>query len=260
MASANSTADRAIDILLMFNDDQPVISAADVAERFGMPRSTTYRYLMSLRTKGLLIEAGDSQYRLGPRIFTLARVAREGYSIIHTAETELRKLADATGETILLTQRDGATLTVLECIVSAQPVRISYNRGQILPTPATASAKVMLAYDDEKRTQALLRRKRLTQYTKHTVTDPVQIARDLAAVRARGFATNRNEVDEGATAIAAPIFESDGSVRHAVSVAAPSFRVTERQLEKFAPLVKAAAAAITAAHSAYDVRLRRHTA
>ncbi len=72
----NSTADRAIDVLFLFDVHTPVLSAGDIAERLGMSRSTTYRYLQSLRTSNLLEEdAVRGGFRLGSRVFELARIA-----------------------------------------------------------------------------------------------------------------------------------------------------------------------------------------
>src|SRR5690606_20673006 len=69
----NLTADRAIQLLLLYDDDRPVLTAAEVAERLGMSRSTTYRYLQSLRAAGMLEEDARG-FRLGMRIFQLAHI------------------------------------------------------------------------------------------------------------------------------------------------------------------------------------------
>lgn len=248
MASANSTADRAIEILMMFEDAHPVITASEVAERFGMPRSTTYRYLSSLRSQGLLIEAEDGGFRLGHRIFTLARIARLGFSILQVAKPHLEALLKDTGETVLLLQRNGVEISILECLESSSAIRISYARGRVLPTPASASSKVFMAFDDPAQTEKLLKKRKITPYTPHTLTDPDQIVDALAEVRRNGFAVNFNEVDEGVAAVSAPIFGTDGRVEYAVSVVAPSFRVDEARLATLAAKVKQAAAAISAAN------------
>src|SRR4051812_43888338 len=82
----NTTADRAIDVLLLFNEQRPILSAEEVAEILGMSRSTTYRYLLSLRSYGL-VEEGDinGEFRLGPAVFHLARVARKGLGLSEVA-------------------------------------------------------------------------------------------------------------------------------------------------------------------------------
>lgn len=246
MSSANSTADRAIEILLMFNDECPAISAAAVSQQFGMPRSTTYRYLHSLRSRGLIVDAGESTFRLGPRIFELARAARRGYSILQLAEPALRRLGKLTGETVLMTEISGLEISVLECIESTGPMRISYNKGQVLPTPATAAAKIFMAFGDPKVAQSILRRRRFEQYTKHTVIDAGEMALEIERVKTQGVAFNRDEVDDGVSAVAAPVRPPRGDVKYAVSVAMPSFRVTEEGLLAVAADVRQTADQIAA--------------
>ena len=48
----NSTADKALDIPLMFGDDRPPLAAAEVARQLDVARSTAYRYLQSLVSTG----------------------------------------------------------------------------------------------------------------------------------------------------------------------------------------------------------------
>ncbi len=250
MANANTTADRAIEILMMFEDARPVLTAADVAERFKMPRSTTYRYLSTLRGQGLLSDTGDGGYRLGPRIFTLARIARQGFSLPQAARPELERLLKETGETVLLTQLNGADLNVLECLETSAPIRISYERGSVLPSPASASAKVFLAFESPAVVQKLIGRRRIAAYTSSTITDPNRIREALEQVRELGYAVNYNEVDDGITAVAAPIFDSASRVRHSISVVAPSFRLTPERVPVVAEQVKAAASRISVLNSA----------
>lgn len=250
MPSANSTADRAIEILLMFDDQRPIITAAEIAEQFGMPRSTTYRYVSSLRAQGLLVEAGDGRLRLGPRILALARIARQGFTILQVSRPHLELARKEMGETVLLTQSTGDSLTVLECLESSSPIRISYDRGQVLPTPAGAAAKVFLAFAPEGRVGKVLKKRKFPQYTDHTITDPDLLARTLKDVRANGYAVNHNEVDEGITAVAAPIFNAAHEVEYAISIVAPSFRITDERLTAMADAARRTAGAITTAYQA----------
>src|SRR5947207_1825162 len=104
----NATVDRAIDVLLLFDEEQPILTAEEVAERLGMSRSTTYRYLLSLRSYGL-VEDGDApgEFRLGSVIFRLARTARKGLGLSEVALPVMRELVNQTGESALLTRRSG---------------------------------------------------------------------------------------------------------------------------------------------------------
>jgi DNA-binding IclR family transcriptional regulator len=252
MGSANTTADKAIEILVMFSDDAPALSAASISTELAMPRSTTYRYLASLRAMGLLVDAGESTFRLGPRLFELARIARRSYSSLQVAEPELRNLSKQTGETVLMSQISRMEISVLECLEGPGPMRISYSRGHVMPNPATASAKALLAFGDSKMLSGLFRRRVFPRYTDNTIVDPQQLRRELDRVRLLGYSVNRDEVDEGVSAIAAPILIGKGPARYAVSLAMPSFRCTEQSIPDHAAKVRATARAIGAELEEFD--------
>jgi predicted transcriptional regulator len=72
-SSANSTADRAIDILLLFTEERPTWLMAEIAAHFDMPRSTIYRYLASLRSYALIVEDDRADIGSGRRSFRWRR-------------------------------------------------------------------------------------------------------------------------------------------------------------------------------------------
>jgi DNA-binding IclR family transcriptional regulator len=247
MSQTNSTALRAIEILLLFDADRSVWTSNDIADRFGMPRSTAYRYLASLRETGLLESDEGGQYRLGSRILALARVARKGITILGIAERHLQQLQSETDETVLLSRRQGPTVIVVECLDSRHNVRITFDRGHILPNPATASAKVLLAHAPEDEVTAMLGAQPLTKYTERTLTSRSAIRKQLQHVRAQGYAVNDGEADEGVRAVAAPIFNARREVSYSVGVVGPAFRLTDRRLSQAILAVKRAGAAISEA-------------
>ena len=156
-SSANSTADRAIDILLLFTEERPTWLMAEIAAHFDMPRSTIYRYLASLRSYALIIEDDSGGYRLGPKIFPLAQAARAGTSILKVAQPYLDKLNREFGEAVTLYERVGHESIPLLRLESRHSVKMIYSRGQMLPWPAAASSKVLLAFAPPGDQEAILR-------------------------------------------------------------------------------------------------------
>ena len=123
----NSTADRALEILGMFDEQRPVVSGVEVAERLGTSRSTAYRYLQSLVATRFLEEAPGGGFRLGLRVLELGRVARRSYGLSEVALPIMEQLAADVQESVLLTRRVGNLVVCLERAESvAHPVRISY--------------------------------------------------------------------------------------------------------------------------------------
>ncbi|MDL4814079.1 IclR family transcriptional regulator C-terminal domain-containing protein [Actinomadura sp. OS1-43] len=124
----------------------------------------------------------------------------------------MRELADRVGEAVLLTRRTGATVVCLEREEADHPVRLSYERGHVLPVNAGASALVLLAWAPDKEIDEIIQNSGLPRFTGATVTDTGVLHERLAMIRECGTAVSRGELDEdaGGTALLIP---RDSSLR-----------------------------------------------
>ena len=234
----NSTADRALDILLMFTDAQPVMSGNAIAEHLGVARSTAYRYLQSLVNTRFLEEAPGGGFRLGLRILEIARVARRSYGLSEVALPAMTMLSEQAQETVLLTRRSGDLVVCVDRVeVETRPVRISYERGSSLPLNAGASALALLAWSPTAAVRTLLSNARLQKFTPATLTSIDALMHRLAEIRQKGFAVTRGELDADVLGIAAPITDEGGQVVAAVSVAALASRVNAKAESNLVKLV-----------------------
>jgi DNA-binding IclR family transcriptional regulator len=57
-----------------------------------------------------------------------------------------------------------------------------------------------------------------------------ELEREIARIRARGYATNVGELEEGLHAVAAPVLDSAGRCHGALSISGPSYRMAEEAL------------------------------
>lgn len=215
----NSTADRALTLLQMFDDSRLVISANEVAESMGVARSTAYRYLQTLVQAQFLSEDGRGGFRLGMKVLQLARLARKSFGLSEIGIPVMQALAAEFNQTVLLTKRVGSMVVCLEREESpTQYVRLSYERGTLLSLNAGAAALVLLAWLPETEVRQLLASVELPRFTDATLTEPSQVVERLASIRDAGFSISSGEVDEAALGIAVPIFGSNGGVVAALSV------------------------------------------
>ena len=242
----NSTADRALNILEMFSDARLVLSAAEVAEHLGVARSTAYRYLETLVQSNFLAEDGRAGFRLGMKVLQLSRLARQSYGLADIAGPALRTLADRFHQTVLLTKLMGNAVVCLEREESSeQYVRLSYQRGTILPVNAGASALVLLPWLPADGLTQLLASAQLQRFTAATVTDPAELTTRLARIRADGYAVTQGEVDPDAIGIAAPVFQSSGAVLAGVSIVAIRARLSDSSVEEMLSAVISTASDLT---------------
>jgi DNA-binding IclR family transcriptional regulator len=223
------------------------LGVTEVAERVGLPKSTAARLLASLVREGVVEQVpGDSRYRLGGRLATLAIGVRPTRSLTAVARPVLVELAGAIGEAAGLSVPDGDLVHYIDQVDTPNPVSVRDWTGSRVPLHAVPSGQVLLAH----RTPAGLERylsRPLERFTDRTLVDPVALRERIRQVRRDGYAWVHQEFDEGIDSVAAPIADATGEVVAAVHVHGPSYRFPRPGAEpSTAARVVAAAAAVSA--------------
>ena len=221
---ANATADRAIEILLLFSNDHPVWTSQELAAHLQMPRSTVYRYLGSLRANGLIVQDAQGRLSLGPRLLHLSQIARVGNPVLAIASEHMQRLSEQFREIVVLNERIGSEIIALERIDSPERIGLKSSRTHLLPWPATGSAKVLLAFARPEEQQELIDALTPTRYTEHTLDTLQQLQQHLLNMREQGFAASDEERDKDVWGASVPLFHA-GECRHALSVVGPKFRI-----------------------------------
>lgn len=236
----NSTSDRTLDILEMFGNDHLVVRASDLVERLQVARSTAYRYLQTLTSRGFLEETAGG-YRLGLKVSELALVARRAYGTEEIVRPILEGLARETGSSALFTRRSGVRVV---CVERAEPpsrhLQLSYEPGTALTLNAGAAAEVVLAWEPPEVIADLLSRADLPAYTRHSLTSVESMTQRLADIRAEGVVVAYAELDLDTVGIAAPVWQN-GSVMGGVSVAAVGARIPSATIAAHTSKVRQAA-------------------
>ena len=100
----------------------------------------------------------------------------------------------------------------------------------------------MLAFGD-----VVVPRGKLTAFTPRTITDPAELAAEIARVRERGYAEAIEEREVGLSAIAAPVWGADGELAAIVALQGPTSRFDHEAIAAAAPLLVACAQRISVA-------------
>ncbi|WP_354005056.1 IclR family transcriptional regulator [Ramlibacter cellulosilyticus] len=223
--------DRALDILVAFTAEDTQLSAGELSRRTGLSRPTLYRLLHTLGQKGFVLAEGEPQrFRLGPAVGHLAHVWSSGIDLTTVAQEGMKRIQDETGETVALFSRVGGERVCVAELPSRHPLSFKRGVGYRERIALGASGRVILAYVDDETVQAAVR------------AGPLPFARkrfdeDLAKIRERGWGVSRDELIEGAVAIAAPFFRAGGVVAGSMAVFGPAVRIDETRAAEFGRLL-----------------------
>jgi DNA-binding IclR family transcriptional regulator len=236
-----SRAVRALELIAQEGE----LGVTDLGRGLGVHKATASRLAATLAAGGLIErDPVTDRYRLGFGLIRLVGAAMASIDLVRTAHPVLEELADRTHETVNVGVLSADGVVYVDQVSSAHLVASTNWVGRRTPLHCCSSGKVFLAHMSEAERQRVLERP-LEAVTRHTVTDPERLRRQLKEIRVRGYATIQDELEEGLNAVAAPIRQSNGEVAAALSVSGPSFRVRSIDLPRLGRLTIDAAGAVS---------------
>jgi acetyl-CoA synthetase len=189
------------------------VRADHVAEALGKSVSTAYNLLASLCEEGVAEHHSGGVYRLAPgfRDAVLTGVAREA---------ELHDLSGLVADLLARTHKrsylaivhGGAFEIVRERGLQGMPKMPGLEPRVRDTAHALALGKVVLALGTPGLVERYIAHPGLRRFTPHTITDPAALDAELATVRRRGYAVEREELYPDFCCIAAPVRDARGRV------------------------------------------------
>lgn len=234
--------DRALAILEALAQAGSPLMLTSISAEVGLNISTVHRLLNALLNHGLVEQDYQGRYRLGIKAFEIGNRALYSLDIRSIARPVLHQLVDDFNETANLAILDKYEVVYLDQVESTNIVKMLARPGTRAPAYCTGSGKVLLAYLEKDKLNKYLEEVSLLPYTSATITEPLQLRRELEKIRQQGFAFDQGEREEGVRCIAAPIFNHLKTVIATISLSGPANRLTPELLSgKIATAVVGAA-------------------
>lgn len=195
--SATRAVSRALSLLEIVGLGQGV-SLAEAARAVDLSTSTALRLLRTLEGSGFVQRVSDGTFLPGPRVLAIGGAAVSGLPLPRLAEPHLVRLCEQTGESCYLAV-EGPQQTALYVRQQASPhaVRHASWVGRTVPLDGTAVGAVLRGQTD-----------------------------------ADGCVATRATLEPGVTAVSGMLRGPGGTVLGAMSVVAPTFRVSDVDLER----------------------------
>ena len=199
----------------------------DLSQLLGYNLATVSRILQILKRFGFVHKNPRTKlFRLGPTISQLAaaisRSMRTG--LIQIAKPHADLLCETIGATVNIEVLSSKSSVIAYIVHGLGPLQVPHDIGEPLPAHASAGSKAILAFSSPETVAGFIK-EGLQSFTDNTITDPIAFQKELDKIRKRGYAVDRQELHIGVVAAAAPIFNLEGEVVAAITVAGAKYQL-----------------------------------
>ena len=221
---------RALDVLDLFPDEHCILNLKELSSRMGLPETSLFRILLTLKDRGYLRQDAAGCYTLAPRVL-LGKTQERAEQLAELVRPTLRQLASQFNETASLAYLFETRIQVLESVDTLHDVRVINQPGRVLPPHCSSLGKAITAFQERSVANEILAVYGLVRRTPYTLVDRQAVLDDFDQVRERGYSIDREEASEGGICFAAPIRKPDTRVLLAISISSSSARMTS-ELER----------------------------
>jgi DNA-binding IclR family transcriptional regulator len=240
-AAAGAVAGQAAHALALVFEGEPR-TLAELAEAIGVSEPDAAALVAGLERHELIAsDSTGSSFRAGPAALRFARVGALREDLLELAVPALERLARESGETANLIVPRAAGTEAIAQVDGRHLLGTTNWLGRELPLHCTAAGKVFLAQG-----VAELGDGPLSAPAPATITDRDQLRRELDAIREQGYATLVDELEDGLSAVGAPV-RAGGSVIAALTVSGATVRLPPARLALLGRLALEQARAVSAA-------------
>lgn len=220
----------------------------ELARASALPPTTVHRTLAALHNEGLVDRETESErYRIGLEFYRMAWRAEARFPIRDVALKSMRKVVEECNETTFLGLYDPTRLEMMFAAVaeSSHPLRYFIPLNQWIPVYTSASGMAIMAFLPRKERQEIVEHTQLAPLTENSITDPEILEKELARIRAQGYACTHSQRTAGAVGVAAPLWGPNGRVIGDLVITIPEQRFDAREEPRLADLLRRHADCIT---------------
>ena len=210
----------------------------DLASRTGLQRPTVHRMLKCLTLENMVQQDPDShRYYLGPMVFELGLTAAPRFNLREICHPSMNRIAEATGDTVFLTQRSGLDSVCVDRQEGTFPIKtFTLEIGMRRPLGVgTGSLAILSALSDEEvRHVVNANAPRLPEYG----LTPSSLLAQVKRAQKLGYAVREMPSLAGVRSIGHALHNQSGVAFAALSVSAISSRMSEKRVVELAAMLK----------------------
>jgi len=210
----------------------------DLATRTGLQRPTVHRMLKCLTVEGMVQQDPDThRYYLGSMVFELGLTAAPRFNLRDICHPAMTRIADATGDTVFLTQRSGLDSVCVDRHEGTFPIKtFTLEIGMRRPLGVGTGSLAILSALPEEEVKNVVNSNaaRLTEYG----LTPSSLLTQVKRAQKLGYAVREMPTLAGVRSIGQAVHNHSGVAFAALSISAISSRLTEKRLPELVTLLR----------------------
>jgi DNA-binding IclR family transcriptional regulator len=228
----NQSSDKLLLLLETMATQSEPLRLQDIARLCEMNASTALRFLKALQKRQYVDQDAETgRYYLTFKLCVLAQNVSAFFDMRSLVRPFLRSVSQIFSESCNLAVERDMTVIYIEVEKGPNKMLMSMQRiGNVAPLHCTGVGKLFLTDYSPVALEQLVAIKGLTQYTKHTITDPNALKAELDNIKKVGYAFDNEECEDGARCIAVPLRDYTGKIKAGLSVSGPVVRMTDKHI------------------------------
>jgi len=237
--------ERGLAVIQAFSAKTPRLTLSDVARATGLTRAASRRFLLTLQQLGF-VDSDDREFFLTPRILRLGYTYLSSTPFWDLAQTHIEDLVDKVHESSSISVLDRDEIVYVARVPTKRIMTISLAVGSRLPLYPTSMGRVLLAGLPPAQAAQILGSAELPKLTRHTLTKPTALVKQVDAARKQQWCLVCEELEEGLVSLSVPVLDRSGHCVAAMNISGQLNRTPPAyMIEHFLPKLQAASAEIS---------------
>jgi DNA-binding IclR family transcriptional regulator len=232
-----ASVDNALRLILLLGE-RSEIRLTDASAYLGVASSTAHRLFAMLQYRGFVRQDPHSKvYQSGAALTNIAFSLLNKLDVRTRARPILEHLNEDVQETVHLGVLDGSMVRFIDAIESPRPVRVASRMGKSMYAHCTSTGRAILAQLPDSEIFKLYPREELPQMTSHSISSREGLMAEINKIRQRGYATQREESEEGVSSVSVAITSNLIPSRFAINISLPTTRMNATRIKEIAAVL-----------------------
>lgn len=226
---------KALEILECFSVEKPELGITQLSEMLGLYKSNVHNIISTFEQYGYIEQnPATMKYRLGFKILELAHILNADLGMHKIITPVINELAREVDEVVYFAIPQNGQVLYLDGGYPASFFAVRSMMGEKAEMYCTAIGKAILAFLPDKDKTDAIEKQSFSQHTDKTIASKEELLLELNRIQLRGYSIDNMEHEYGIRCVAVPVFNLREQLMGAISISAPSPRITQDLLEEYA--------------------------